>query len=242
MTFPTVIAENGGNTTTDATSITVNLPDGSNVTGRLLLLFFSSDGSGESFTYPAGWTTLLAAGGTGFTNGIAYHVITGSEGYPSTGATITVTITSVEQSCHTCYLISGQHTSSAPEVSTATTGTSTAPDAGALNPTNWDVEDTLWLAYCSANGTSSTAPRITVWPTSYTNTRSDISAGGNGCIQGVARRENAVASEDPAAFTISASTGWRAATVGIRPAPAAAANIPNHVLNINQAVSRAATH
>lgn len=220
MTFPTVINESGGNTTVDATNITINLPNGSDVAGRLLICFFTSDGSGESFTYPSGWTTLLATGGTGFTNGIGYKVLTGSEGYPSTGATDTVVITSVEQSCHTCYLISGQHSSTAPAVATATTGTSTAPDAGALNPTGWDVEDTLWFTYFSANGLSSTAPRVTGWPTNYTNTRSDVSAGGNGCIQGVARRENAVASEDAGAFTISDSTGWRATTIGIRPAPA----------------------
>lgn len=222
MTFPTVIAENGGNSTTDQTSVTVNLPDGSNVAGRRILCFFTSDGSGETFTYPAGWNIILAAGGTGFTNGAAYHDTDGTEGYPSTGATITVTITSVEQSCHTTYLISGFETSTAPAVATATTGTSTAPDAGALNPSGWDVEDTLWFAFASANGLSATTPRFSGYPTSYTNTRSDISAGGNGCVQAVARRENATASEDPSAFTLDTSTGWRATTIGIRPAAVAA--------------------
>lgn len=224
MTFPTVIAENGGNNTSDVTSVTVNLPDGSNVAGRMILLFFSSDGSGETFTYPAGWGTILAAGGTGFTNGAAYKITDGSEGYPSTGATITVGITSVEQSCHTTYLIEGFAAGTAPAVAAATTGTSTAPDPGALNPGSWDVEDTLWFAFASANGASATTPRFTGYPTNYTNTRSDISAGGNGVVQGVARRENATASEDPGAFTLGTSVAWRAATFGIRPAAVTSIN------------------
>jgi hypothetical protein len=240
MTFPTVIAENGGNQPTDATSHTINLPDGSNISGRMILLFFTSD-STRTFTWPTGFTAILALGGSGFTNSVAYKITDGTEGYPATGATVTLTVSAVEQSCHTTYLISGQHASSAPEVSTATTGTSTAPDPGALNPAGWDVENTLWFAFASLNGASSTTPRFTGYPASYTNTRSDISAGGNGVVQGVARRENATASEDPGAFTSGTSIAWRAVTVGVRPAPAAA-TIVNRAVNINQAVCRAATH
>jgi hypothetical protein len=223
MTYPTVVAVNGGHYDSDATSHTVNLPDGSNVAGKLILLFFTSDGSGESFTYPdASWIEIFAAGGSGFTNAVAYHVTNGTEGYGATGATITVVVTSVEQSAHTTYLISGQHASSMPVASTAATGTSTAPDSAALNPAGWDVEDTLWFTYCSLNGTSSSAPRISAYPTNYTDGRSDISPGGNGIVQATARRENATASEDPGAFTSDTSVAWRAATIGVRPAPAAA--------------------
>lgn len=222
MTFPTVIAENGGNSVVDQTSVTVNLPDGSDVAGRRILCFFTSDGSGETITFPAGWTKILTDGGTGFTNVIFYHDTDGTEGYPSTGATITATITSVEMSAHTTYLISGFETSTAPAVATATTGTSTAPNSGALNPAGWDVEDTLWFTSASLNGASATTPRITVYPTNYTNGRSDFAADGNGVTQAVARRENATASEDPGAFTSDTSVAWRAATVGIRPAAVAA--------------------
>jgi len=224
MTFPTVIAVAGGNSVVNETSVTVNLPDGSDVSGRLLIVFFTSDGTGETFTFPAGfpWTELLVEGGTGFTSGVWFRRTTGTEGYPATGATITVTISSIEMSAHTSYLISGHHDSSNPEVSTATTGTSVNADPGALNPANWDVEDTLWFAFAALNGLSATTPRITAYPASYTNGRSDFAADGNGVTQGVARRENAVASEDPGAFTADTSGAWRAATVGVRPAAAAA--------------------
>ena len=217
MSFPSVVAVNGGNATVDATSVTINLPDGSNVSGRLILLFFTSDGSGESFTWPTGFTEILAEGGTGFTNGVAYRFTDGTEGYSSTGATTTLTITSVEQSAHTTYLLSGVNTSSPPEAATATTGTSTAPDSGSLNPAGWRTEDTLWFAFASANGLSSTTPRFSAYPTNYTNGRSDISAGGNGVVQAVARRELNAASEDPGAFTIDTSAGWRASTIVVRP-------------------------
>lgn len=217
MSFPSVVAVNGGNATVDATSVTINLPDGSDVSGRLILLFFTSDGSGESFTWPTGFTEILAEGGTGFTNGVAYRFTDGTEGYSSTGATTTLTITSVEQSAHTTYLLSGVNTSSPPEAATATTGTSTAPDSGSLNPVGWGTEDTLWFAFASANGLSSTTPRFSAYPTNYTNGRSDISAGGNGVVQAVARRELNAASEDPGAFTIDTSAAWRASTIGVRP-------------------------
>jgi hypothetical protein len=222
MAFPTVIAEAGGNSVVNETAVIVNIPDGSNVAGRRILLFFTSDGSGETFTYPADWVEILAEGGVGFTSAVAYKDTLGTEGYPATGATITVTVSSIEMSAHTTYLLSGFHTD-APAVATATAGTSTAPDAGALNPAGWDVEDTLWFSFAALNGASSTTPRITVYPTSYTNGRSDFAADGNGVTQGVARYENATASEDAGAFTSDTSVAWRAVTVGVRPAAGGAA-------------------
>jgi hypothetical protein len=238
MTFATVIAENGGNQSTDATDHTVNLPDGSNVAGRRILLFFTSDGSSETFTYPADWVEILAEGGSGFTSAIIYKNTLGTEGYPATGATITITVSSVEQSAHTSYLLSGFHTD-APAVSTGATGTGVSGDPDALNPAGWDVEDTLWFAYVSFNGVNSTTPRITVYPTSYTNTRSDLAngSGGHGVTTGVGRRENATASEDPSTFTSDTSVTWRAVTVGVRPAP-----LKSKSMAIRQAVNRASTY
>jgi hypothetical protein len=80
------------------------------------------------------------------------------------------------------------------------------------------VEDTLWFSFAALNGASATTPRITVYPSSYTNGRSDFAADGNGVTQGVARRENATASEDAGAFTSDTSVAWRASTIGVRPA------------------------
>jgi hypothetical protein len=222
MSFPTVIAENGGNSTTNQTSVTVKLPDGSNVAGRLLLCFFTSDGSGETFTFPSDfpWTSLMADGGTGFTNCVRFRRTTGTEGYPATGATITVTVSSIEMSAHTTYLISGHHASTDPAASTPTTGTSVSPDPGDLNPGGWDVEDTLWFTFCSLNGKSSTTPRVSAYPTNYTtNGRSDFAANSNGVTQGVSWRTNAAASEDVGTFTSDTLTEWRAVTIAIRPAP-----------------------
>jgi len=152
MTFPTVDAENGGNSVTNETNVTVKLPDGSNVAGKRLFAFFTSDGSGETFTFPSDfpWTELVPEGGTGFTSGVWYRDITGSEGYSATNATITVVVASIEMSAHTTYRITCD-LSTPPEASTPTTGTDAAPDAGALNPSGWGTEDTLWLTFCSMN-------------------------------------------------------------------------------------------
>jgi hypothetical protein len=229
MAFPVVAAVNGGNHASDVGTPfehTINLPSGI-ANGDLLVVFFTTDGSSESHSYPAGWTKLLAEYGTGYTGSIGCRVADGSE-----GSTILVTLTSAEQSCHTSYRITGQFSSATVAdyiaASTIVTGTSAAPDAGALNPANWNVEDTLWITSCSLNGAGGSTPRITVYPTSYTDGRSDISAGGNGCVNGTARRENATSSEDAGAFTSDTVVAWGASTVGIRPAAASAVQLEWH--------------
>lgn len=219
MSFAVVEAENGGNQASNATSHTVNLPSGI-VAGNLLLVFFSSDGSTVTHTFPAGWTKILAEAGSGQTNSVWSRFADGSE-----GATITVTTSALEQSSHTSYRLSGAHASTVPEGGGSATGTSTAPDSTSLDPAAWATEDTLWFTVCVLNGSSATAPRITAYPTNYTNGRSDISVGGNGCVQGVARRQLAASSEDPGAFTSDTSVTWRAGTVAVRPAAAAAITV-----------------
>ena len=221
MTFPTVIATAGGNYDSNATVVTINLPNGSNVSGRRILLFLTSDGAGETFSYPTGFTELIPEGGDGFTQGAAFRNTDGTEGWGATGATTVATISSVEQSCHTTYLLSGFGTD-VPAISAAGTGSGTASNPPALNPAGWATEDTLWFAYTSLNGVNATTPRISAYPSSYTGT-TNISAGGNGVVQGVAYRANATASEDPGVFTHD-STVWQAYTVGIRPSSVVSAS------------------
>lgn len=78
---------------TDATSLTVNLPDGSNVVGRLLIVCVVKDGSG-AITWPAGWTewtsdNVFAANSA--IMGFRSKIVDGSEGFSGTGDSITVT-------------------------------------------------------------------------------------------------------------------------------------------------------
>lgn len=227
MAFPVVAAVNGGNHSVDVGSPfqhTVNLPSGI-ASGDLLLVLFSSDGSGETFSYPAGWNEMVLEGGSGFTCNSAWRKADGTE-----GSTILVTLTSAEQSCHTSFRITGYFNSATEgdfiQISTVADGTSVSPNANPLNPANWDVEDTLWIAWCTANGTVSPFTNVTAYPTDYTDGRTDLAENGNGVTNGTASRNNAVASEDTGAFTIDVSTTWRAFTIAIRPAAAAAGRGP----------------
>ncbi len=216
MAFPQVATVNGGNEPTDVTNHTVNLPSGI-VSGDLLLVFFTTDGTGVVVTFPGGWTLIVnLTPNSGLVGRAYFRRADGTE-----GATITVTTDLANQSAHTSYRITGHHTSTDPEGAvTNSTVAGLNPDPPNLNPANWDVEDTLWFVYGIANGASATTPRFTADPSSYINARDDISTGPNGVVTRSLRRELASASDDPSAFTLDTSVTWSAATIAIRPAPA----------------------
>lgn len=211
MAFPTVIAEAGGSAG-NSTSISVNIPDGSNVAGRRIIVFLNSDGA-ETFTFPAGWTQLYTHSLAAQTTDAWYHDTDGTEGYPGTGATITVGISTSESTAHISYLLGGFDTGTAPAAGTSASGGTTTPDPPALDPAGWATEDTLWFAVASSNGGTFSAG-----PASYTNFRTEQS--GAGAADGVvatARRENAVESENPGTFTKDSAAQWTANTIAVRP-------------------------
>lgn len=214
MAFPVVAATNTSTQATNSTSHTVNLPTGISA-GHLLLIFFAQDNSGGGTASASGWTELFNEvdnqSNTRIT--VFYRFATGSE-----GSTVTVTTTVTEQSSHASLRITGAHASEVPaNAHLAAPGSSVNPNPPSLNPANWDVEDTLWIATCiwdnsvgvtgSAYPTNYSGSQITVNPTSST---------GVGLM--LATRDLAAASEDPGTFTISASEQWAAATVAVRPA------------------------
>jgi hypothetical protein len=84
------------------------------------------------------------------------------------------------------------------------------------------------------NGIDGNEPRVTGYPTNYTNGREDRAPGGNGVVGGAARRENAVGAEDPGTFAHSGgNTAWRGVTIAVRPAAAAAATPPKPAIVMN---------
>jgi hypothetical protein len=87
------------------------------------------------------------------------------------------------------------------------------PDPPALNPANWDVEDTLWIA--AAERDTST-PSFTSYPASYTGAANTLQGD---LLLMTAHRQNAVASENPGAFGTDngQSNAW---TIAVRPASA----------------------
>src|SRR5262245_35219583 len=108
MAFPNIVATNGGNSGANTTSHTVNLPDGSNVAGRLVIVIFATDGTTTpSWPSSPGWTSLVAVtSAQACTLEVRYRILDGTEGYAATGQTITVSTGAVsEGSAHTSYLI-----------------------------------------------------------------------------------------------------------------------------------------
>lgn len=215
LAFPT-IAGTVANTAdaTAATSRAVNLPSGI-TSGELLLMFM---GSGAATTYNAtGWTDLLASNAV---YGILYRIADGSE-----GATVTVTTASTKLAC-IVFRVTNWFGSGIPAKTTLVSGSSTAPDPGALTPA-WGAADTLWFAF-EGSGNGATA---TVYPTNYADNQTTVAAtGGSAATRGgaaVATRNLNNASDDPSAFTISTSASWGAFTIGVRPAPAATAPYAN---------------
>jgi hypothetical protein len=189
----------------------VAMPDVVNA-GDLLVVIFTSHGNGGVAT-PQGWTNLSSTAHVRLRTGIYAKRADGSEGRTTVDFVTVVTELAVAQ----VYRISGWRDSGVitDDVTLATTtGEGLAPDAPALDPATWDIEMTLWLAAYGAENLGVTSG----YPASYTHGRYDTSGGLVGRTSTAsARRENAVASEDPGAFKNDASQPWIASTIAVRP-------------------------
>jgi hypothetical protein len=221
MAFPTVAATNNSSSAVNATTHTVNLPTGI-AAGNLLLVFFSNDGSATaSVTTPAsGWTELFTQPVLSDTARLTvfYRFADGAE-----ASTITVTTSASEQASHASYRITGAHASEVPaSSSTRPAGSNANPDPPSLNPASWGTEDTLWIASCAWDGT----PTGSAYPSGYSGSQITVdpsASGGAGLM--VAAKNNAADTEDPGSFTMSANEQWASATIAVRPAAAAAAQL-----------------
>ena len=91
------------------------------------------------------------------------------------------------------------------------TGSSATPDPPSLNPTNWGLEDTLWVVYAGW----ASSDTLVSYPSSYID---GVTASGAGVRVASAIRKLGASSEDPGVFTLNSSVSWRAHTIAIRPA------------------------
>jgi hypothetical protein len=200
---------------TDTTTHNVNMPATVNA-GDLLIVLFTNDGDATVIT-PDGWSLLASnTRGTAVRLSVYYKIAAGTEG----GTTVNFVTSANEQAAAQVYRITDWHGTTPPEISTAATGTSTAPNPASLNPAGWDVADTLWLAVAGQDRGDQSG--TTAYPASYTDgisTQSSVPATTGVCRTHSARRVLAAASENPGAFTIPASEEWVAFTIAVRPAP-----------------------
>ena len=208
---PKVVARNTSAQDTAATSHTVDLPAGI-VAGDLLIVVFAVRGNPGVTWGGTGFTEFFeVANGANHALALAYRQADGTE-----GATITVTTGASQKSAHTAYRITGHvnPATHAPEASAGATGNSAAPDPDSLSPTG-GAKDYLWLAVLGWNQFGTT---LTGYPTNYLNGITKTTSSGNSANVGSAERELNAASENPGAFTLSASEQWIAATVAVHPA------------------------
>jgi hypothetical protein len=222
MAFPTVqdADTKNGVVTSNSTSWALTYPTNL-ASGDLILAFMATDGV-PSPTFPAGWIVgAQNASGSAAKLIFAKKLSDGTE----TG-TFTVTLDASEQGAWRIFRITGwegtigtnfvNQAQSGAVVQAGVFGASANPDPPSLDPINWDVEDTLWLAACGVD----TSRTISVYPLAGRNT-ADVSGGAGGATLGICTTESAVASLDPGTFTISTSDDWAAVTVAVRPAAVA---------------------
>jgi hypothetical protein len=198
---------------TDTTDHYVNMPAMVNA-GDLLIVLFTNDGS-ATVTTPGGWPQLASnTNGAVVRLSIYYKIAAGTEG----GTTVNFVTFAAEQAASQVYRITDWHGTTPPEISTAATGISTAPNPSSLNPAGWDVAGTLWLAVAGQNRGDQSG--TTAYPAHYTDGISTLSSNDTmSCRTLSARRVLTAASENPGAFTIPVSEEWVAFTIAVRPTP-----------------------
>jgi hypothetical protein len=199
---------------TETTGHYVDMPATVNA-GDLLIALFTNDND-STVTTPSGWT-LLASGV--FNNqvrlSVYYKIAAGTEG----GTTVDFVTSANREAAAQVYRITDWQGTTPPEISTAATGTSVAPDPAFLDPAGWGVSNTLWIAVAGQDRAQSGGTLIQ--PVGYTDFISTGSSTANTACRILSARRIllTVSSENPGPFTIPTSEQWVAFTIAVRPAP-----------------------
>ena len=212
---------------TPATSHDVPMPASVDEDDLLIVLFAHSGTGSVSVTPSTGWTQLASDSQTGGPGGditlsVYYKEAVGNED----GGTVDFTTGSDAKAIAQVYRIDKDtwDVGTPPEISVAATATTNQPDPPALDPSGWDVEDTLWIAVCAYSSYLNTSG-----PDDYYSPHRTSMAGSQPWM-GLSSnsRENPVASEDPSYYDIETddSYGSVAYTIGVRPAGASPAPAP----------------
>ena len=200
---------------TDTTDHYVDMPATVNA-GDLLIALFTNDGD-ATVTTPSGWTELASNETDGAVRvSVYYKIAAGTEG----GTTVNLVTAAFEQAAAQVYRITDWQGTTPPEISTAATGTSTAPNPAFLDPAGWGVSNTLWLVVAGQDRGDQSG--TLAYPISYTDgisTQSSVPP-----VTGVCRTHSArrvlltTTSENPGPFTIPVTEQWVAFTIAVRPA------------------------
>jgi hypothetical protein len=181
--------------------------------GDLLLCIFTNHAYATVAT-PSGWTSIgTTLNSTVVRTSRFAKRADGTEG----GTTVDFQTSVIETAVAHVYRITGWFDNGVLGDAIAdagVTGTGLSPDPPALDPATWDIANTLWIAAYGAENLGVTSG----YPTGYTNGRYDPSGGVAGrSSMASARRENAVAAEDPGPFKNDADQAWVGVTIAVRP-------------------------
>ena len=240
MAFPTVQSITNTDFATAATDHNVSMPATVN-SGDLLLMGFSyaHGADNDTPTTPTGWSSVITTGNSFSGEGrLTVYVknANGSEG----GGTVNVVTPTSHRAAATVYRITGWRNSGtilndvegAAVVSDGSNQSASTPGPPNLNPANWDVEDTLWIAFAAGFPGSGDVASYTSGPTGYGNFSSHGSGSGDDhALLATARKENAAASEDPSTFEADDAITHVTATLAVRPAAASAAPKVRRLIN-----------
>ena len=217
MTFPVVasVSTQNGLSVSSGSDISVTLPSGV-TSGDLVVVVVAVDGGSSTSvafgTLSNGWAKTTNEATSGVAGGVFWKYADGTDALD-----IPFTASGSEIFSYVAYRITGAHGTTDPEiVNLGSSSTSANPDPPNLSLSGWSTEDTLWMA---ASTHDHGQWFVSTWPTNYSSNqytaRNNLTTG---ATTAVATRELAASSENPNAFTITASDTWIAWTIAVRPA------------------------
>lgn len=204
MAFPQVVNITSALVSTNGTSHIVTMPSGS---GGRTLIFFHKDGTGVPTHDGTGWTDFISQA-TCVSRAYLLAI------YKDNAAESTITFTTTSEMCSWIAVrISGADAATAP----AAAIDDNTQDCPSLNPSGWDVEDTLWIAGHGGDPAwSYTSAAPANHTSNYTET-GNISASNDSVSLALGFRELAASSDDPGTWTAGAESDFVSFTVAIRP-------------------------
>lgn len=209
MAFPTYTYANS-HSPAGGTTHTITVPSGTAV-GELMIGMVAAQ-STQTFTvtWPGTWTVLYVAPNTYFVFSVAYKFV------GAVDSTFDVLTSLSAYVAARVFNVKNAHLSTSPAIGVESVSVGANPNPVTLDPADWAVEDTLWLA---AAAIANAGVTVSATPANYTGLAAHTSVGGSNTGVGLvtAHRNLRVASENPGAFTTSPSTAYRANVLAIRP-------------------------
>lgn len=208
MAYPQVVGSQLSSRASGAVDDTVLLP-ASIASGDLIIVFHYSDGT-STRTWAGSWIEIQDYTYSTGSVGIAYLIASGSE----TSVTVTKDISERFTAIAIRISAASWHGTTAPEIGSGNTGSSTTPNCGSLTP-SWGAADTLWIAAMGWDASLGTET-VDAYPLADNNIVSDaVSSASRGAI---CTDEINTSSESPGTYTINQTDEWAAWTLGVRPA------------------------